>query len=138
MSEQSSQNDRPGHSKMPYVLATAFLAVLLLGYNCWVDCRVPASGFTGVNMKNTALCINRYVSAQGAYPEQLRDMIPLSDQDESMLLDGWGRELGYRRNADGTITLYSYGRDGVLGGQGKDSDMFRTYEGTSWYPGPVK
>lgn len=40
--------------------------------------------------------------------------------------DGWGRNIIYQLNSDQSITLKSFGKDGIEGGESENQDIIRT------------
>ncbi|MBE0536670.1 MAG: type II secretion system protein GspG [Phycisphaerae bacterium] len=65
--------------------------------------------------------INEYTSQTGSLPASLSD-IPQKAGYSYDLKDGWGRTINYEIDANGRITLSSYGKDGRKGGVQEDAD----------------
>jgi hypothetical protein len=75
----------------------------------WVRCNLDARG--------------------GAYPDSLASLLEdtpclaVLGGSRTVLKDPWGREYQFVADPDGhTFTLFTYGRDGLRGGSGPDSD----------------
>jgi hypothetical protein len=65
--------------------------------------------------------ILRYAAVHDALPTSL-DQLPRIEGFANEVTDGWGRPILWRVEGD-EVTLVSYGRDGVPGGTGEDTDM---------------
>lgn len=44
--------------------------------------------------------------------------------------DGWGKELGYSFDENKIITIWSLGKDGIVGGEGENSDIVDVFKVT--------
>jgi len=96
---------------------------------------------TPVEMTDTAIGetfyrIHIYAQENGKIPTSL-DSLPKREGYINRTTDGWDRPLEYRVRPDGIITLTSYGRDGVPGGDGDDADISVSYrtkraDGSFW------
>lgn len=62
----------------------------------------------------------------GRVPLNLEDCPPIEGKiDETR--DAWGRPIVYSADAQGIVTLVSYGADGVPGGVGQDADIIGVF-----------
>ena len=108
------------------LLACLVTAPIALYVYVFFAVMVPPSGVTSGRMAQNAWRIRSYVIDNGSYPSSLDELPDTENQKD--LVDAWGREIGYRVNADSTITFHSYGADGEPGGAGEDGDIYRTYD----------
>ena len=66
--------------------------------------------------------ILRYAHQNNRLPDNL-DILPEIPGYSNRIKDGWGNKLIYNINSDNTVTLISYGRDGIKRGDGDNKDM---------------
>lgn len=71
-------------------------------------------------MKDTFFRLGKFWNQSQRFPKTLAQL-PLEKSIEDNR-DGWGRKFGYQPNQDGSITIWSYGRDAKPGGEGLDAD----------------
>lgn len=88
-----------------------------------------------IALAHTALALERYHVAKGAYPESLAALVP--EFISKLPLDHFdGQPLRYRRTADGKYLLYSIGADkkddGGAIGEGKKGEPLGFGEGPDW------
>ena len=87
-----------------------------------------------VQLKNIESALELYYLDTGKYPEQLSALVeaPASATDwhgpylkkSNGLLDPWGKPYSYKMPGEhGSFDLSSFGRDGVVGGEGEDKDL---------------
>jgi hypothetical protein len=69
--------------------------------------------------------ISGWVSENGRVPESLQDIYKEVDMN-GFFKDAWGHEIKYFFNGS-TITLLSYGKDGIPGGLGENADIYYTF-----------
>jgi hypothetical protein len=98
--------------------------------------RITPVEMTDTAIGETFFRIHIYAQKYGAVPASL-DVLPKRQGYANQTTDGWGRPLEYRVRPDGTITLTSYGRDGMPGGRGDDADVSVSYhtkrpDGSLW------
>ena len=78
----------------------------------------------------TAIALKRFQLKHGEYPEKLSQLVP--ELLVSPPLDAVdGQLLRYRRNANGTFTLYSIGENGV--DDGGDPSLEKNVTSSSYY-----
>jgi len=82
-----------------------------------------------------------YARNHGALPPNL-DVLSAKDKTlDTLTKDEWGWPLFYRVDDNGTVTLISFGRNGIPGGRGEDTDIsgsFPTHDATGrWYEVPL-
>jgi hypothetical protein len=87
----------------PYNLIVRLLVPALIN-----AVKRPAYGQESVDLARTAIALERYRLAQGAYPESLNLLVPqfLAQLPHDIIN---GQPLHYRRTADGQFVLYSIG-----------------------------
>lgn len=84
---------------------------------------------TAKQMTITAIALKRYQLKHGAFPEKLSELTP--EFLASVPLDPVdGQPLRYRRNADGSFTLYSIGENGV--DDGGDPSLEKNVQSSSF------
>lgn len=66
--------------------------------------------------------ILRYALENNTLPENLEILLDMPSHI-IRIKDAWSRKLIYNANPDKTITLISYGKDGIKGGKGENKDM---------------
>jgi general secretion pathway protein G len=88
----------------------------------------------GVQLKNIESALELYYLDNGTYPAELKDLVeaPAGSKDwrgpylkkSGALSDPWGKTYIYKLPGEhGNFDLNSFGRDGVLGGEGEDKDL---------------
>jgi len=60
-------------------------------------------------------------------PTTLTEIPPLGGNFDNSIMDGWGRPIQYEVNDSKTVTLKSFGKDGVPGGVGKNADIVLSF-----------
>ncbi len=51
------------------------------------------------------------------------DELPIIENRDCSMKDGWGRQLNWDSNGADRVRLWSLGRDGIPGGSGEDADQ---------------
>jgi general secretion pathway protein G len=85
-------------------------------------------------LKNIENALELYYLDNGTYPAELKNLVetPAGSKDwrgpylkkSSALSDPWGKTYFYKLPGEhGSFDLSSYGRDGVMGGEGEDKDL---------------
>ena len=88
--------------------------------------RIPPADLTRSRMGFDRVRIFEYAHAHGRLPSDLSALPKLAlkpEADHSYFEDAWHRNLIYEVDQSGTVTLKSFGRDGVPGGSGDDADI---------------
>lgn len=80
---------------------------------------------TNSSMGETFTRIRFFLKETGRLPANLREL-PLREGFVNSIVDGWGRELIYTIESDGSVSLKSYGQDGKIGGTGDNADIVRS------------
>lgn len=91
---------------------------------------------TQTQMANIASALDLYYLDVGAYPPQETGLSALVSapagvagwngpylKTDAALKDGWGKPLVYSVSAEQSVTVQSYGRDGMPQGEGLDADL---------------
>ena len=105
----------------------AIAAVVIFFAKSLVDSiSIPRSAITPSAIGETLSRIHLFAVENDRLPT---DLAQLSERHgyANRTDDLWGRELIYRIDTDGIITLGSYGRDGKIGGVDNDADIIRRY-----------
>lgn len=84
--------------------------------------RIPPPSITSNSMGHCMLCILEYAQKYDAPPESL-DVLLDEPDSQCEIEDAWGRKIVYQVNPDETVTLTSYGKDGIKGGDGDNTDL---------------
>ena len=71
--------------------------------------------------KSLARAVELYYRDHRRYPNSVDDLIP--DYIPKRVVDVWGNPLVYKKTKDGYIVA-CFGKDGVIGGSGEDTDFF--------------
>ena len=87
---------------------------------------VPRRATTYGTMHVTKRRILRYAHMHDRLPKAL-DELPIIEKFGNDLEDGWGRRILYQFVQNNTVTLISYGKDGVPGGEGNDEDQVAVF-----------
>jgi hypothetical protein len=91
------------------------LAVILTVFLLLQIHRITPEEITRGRMLYLEYRIGAYVAEHHAYPNALTDLPQRGGRYDDLIVDGWGREIIYRRNGS-EITLASYGKNGPGGG----------------------
>ena len=108
---------------MRYRLHT--LVILLAGCHSAATVISPPES-TRTAMGETGARLDLFLVANDTVPSNL-GALPKRTGYANQITDGWGRELIYSPNEDGTVSLTSLGRDGAAGGVGDDADIVRRF-----------
>ena len=105
----------------------AVVAVVLYFCNALLDAvSIPRSAITPTAIGETHSRIHIFAATHGRLPAGL-DELKERNGYVNRTDDLWGRKLIYEIDAQGIITLGSYGRDGTIGGSGEDADILHRY-----------
>ena len=105
----------------------ALLAIGLTGSIVSFFCGgVSKKSITITRMTVTKRRILLYAHQNNRLPKSLMEIPTLATFDNS-IKDGWGRSFEYQINKNNTVTLKSWGRDGLLGGNGEDADIILSF-----------
>ncbi len=105
------------------LILAAFSSIIVLKAN---SVNSPES-VTSASMHMIKRRILKYVNIYNALPEGLSDL-PTIGGFSNCIRDGWGREIIFEIDYDDLaygdlVSLISYGKDGIEGGDGKDVDI---------------
>jgi len=115
--------------RRPWITVTIGLAICLMivaGAMLLVD-RVPPRPQTTATMQGLKRRILRFAHSNGRLPKTLGEL-PATEDLANNTQDGWGHPIILSVAPDGTVTLTSYGKDGVPGGMGDDADIIGTFQ----------
>jgi len=99
--------------------------IIVAGVVFLVD-RVPARAQTMATMQGLKRRILRFAHANNRLPKTLGEL-PATKDSANNTRDAWGHPIIMSVAPDGTITLTSYGKDGVPGGMGENADAIGTF-----------
>ena len=99
-------------------ICMVFAALVLL-----VGCTVirPHES-TATRMLGLQSRLKQYYRNNGSLPDSL-DVLPLDPKKTNNTDDGWGHPIDYQKPSSDSAVLFSRGRDGVVGGNGRDEDF---------------
>ncbi len=103
-------------------LALAFIILFMLAI---ADASIPPEDMTRSTQMFLEVRIREYFEKKRVLPRSLREL-PRIERKDNSTKDGWGREMQYLTNGN-VVLLRSYGRDGKIGGKGKDVDAELTF-----------
>jgi hypothetical protein len=104
---------------------TLLIAGVVFCILCVVGDIIPPESATITSIGETAVRINSYIGKNGRPPESLENL-PIRQNYANSIFDGWKRKIIYIYDpTKRMIRLASYGKDGKLGGQGKNQDIIR-------------
>lgn len=98
------------------------ITLAILGVIIMLIDIIPPRSLTHGAMHMSKRRILRYAHQNNKLPENI-DILPEISEYSNRIKDAWNRKLIYNINQDNTITLISYGRDGIQGGDGDSKDM---------------
>ena len=108
------------------IIVVASIAVIAVGIFAWMALDdfigLPPRAYTHSGMLLTSRRILRYAHSHNQLPRTLSDL-PVMDGYDNSFGDEWGRIYIYEVLPSGDVRLTSLGRDGKVGGSGKDADM---------------
>ncbi|MHC4618446.1 MAG: type II secretion system protein GspG [Planctomycetota bacterium] len=114
-------------SKTFLLLLTVFCIVLLIALCIKIlSARIPPEELTRSHMIETAIRIREYLRTHQRLPEDM-SQLPEREGYSDGRKDGWGNEIKYTADSCNVVTLTSFGRDGELGGQGRNADIVESF-----------
>ena len=127
----------------------AFLIPAIYAIWAYVNEPIPPRNLTAARMFVVKRRIQIYAKDHNALPKTLTDLPPLPNAFDSLTADEWGREIDYKADPDGVVTLTSLGADKAEGGTGINKDMTAIFTArdsqggwadptTAWAKDPVK
>ena len=106
------------------ILAIVTVAVVVLA-SCFVD-RIPPRAMTATRMHGLKRRVLQYAQSHSELPKSLATLPTLGGYDSSVQ-DGWKKAIIFEVSVSGVVSFRSFGRDGVVGGSGDDSDIVRSF-----------
>ena len=106
------------------ILGVAILVLAWLALDDFIG--LPPGSVTITRISLTHRRIVQFVRSHKQLPHSLSDLPIVSGYDNSVI-DEWGRMIMYEASPSGDITLTSLGRDGKVGGSGKDKDLIDSF-----------
>ena len=112
----------------------AAIAILVLAWLALDDfIGFPPGSVTISTMEFTERRILQFAKSHNQLPHSLSDL-PIMPGYDNSVSDEWGRVIKYEVSPSGDVTLTSLGRDGKVGGSGKDADMVISFLWTPSHP----
>jgi hypothetical protein len=112
------------------IITVASITVIAVGVFAWMvldeSVGFPPQTLTANRMWLIKRRILRFAQSHNQLPHSLSDLPVMMGYDNSTR-DEWGRDIAYDVSALGLVTLTSLGRDGRIGGTGKNADMVATF-----------
>jgi len=119
MKKTSKESNKTLH----IVLIIGAVAVAgLVGYVVLFGNFVPPISQTGLAMNSCKERIQQYALEHDKLPAKLSDTKEIAGTFNSNI-DGWGNDIIYSADANGVVTLTSYGKDKKPGGTGDNTDI---------------
>jgi len=87
---------------------------------------IPPRALTATRMWGIKRRVLQYAHSHNQLPHGLSDLPVMAGYDNS-IYDEWGRAFSYEILPAGDVRLTSLGRDGKIGGSGKDADFVATF-----------
>lgn len=113
-----------------FSIKSLFIVVGLAAVSIWVlnsmVTVIPPKSLTITAIGETHYRIYLFAESNGTLPARLADL-PKRHGYTNRIENAWGKPLLYEIDDSGVITLGSLGRDGKVGGEGDDEDIFRKY-----------
>jgi len=88
--------------------------------------RIPQRSLTTTRMHGVKRRVLQYAQSHNQLPASLSVLPEMSGYDNSVQ-DSWNRNFIYEVDSTGNVTLKSYGKDGVVGGDGENADMIGVF-----------
>lgn len=114
------------------VIVCTLAGFVYLAYFARTDEFRPVES-TSIVLSQVRRDIDRFTKKCGRTPTSLTELIdPPSECNESvpyiksLPVDGWGKTITYIKNGS-TLSLISFGADGVEGGEGKANDLVMSW-----------
>ncbi len=111
------------------IIIFSLLVITFLGWFCWPivksDPEYPKLNTTKAKIHTLQMLLAMYNSDKGVLPPEnngLALVIKEYNEDDSLLLDGWGNKFLYKIT-DKWIYIISLGADGKKGGTDLDEDI---------------
>ena len=112
----------------PVFLAVAGISILVLvGFALDDFVGIPPRALTRTRIWGIKERVLQYAHSHNQLPHFLSELPPMGGAYDDSVVDEWGRPIAYTVSASGLVTLTSLGRDGKVGGSGKDADMIGTF-----------
>jgi hypothetical protein len=103
------------------------IAILVLAWMALDDLvGIPPGALTASRIILTKRRILQYAQSHNELPHSLSEL-PILPGYDNEVIDEWGREIAYEVSPSGLVTLTSLGRDGKIGGSGRDQDTATTF-----------
>jgi hypothetical protein len=107
-------------SRLIWFLGLAIAVIAVLSFD-----KVSPGALTDTRMHMMKRRVLRFANVHGVLPKTI-DEFPHIEGFDNEVSDGWGRRILSRIEGD-KVFLTSYGRDGVPGGSGLDTDRIRVF-----------
>lgn len=104
---------------MLFLFASASVVALVL-FGCVH--KIPPRSLTVTRMHVVKRRVLQYAHSQNELPKSLLQLPKMPGYDNSVQ-DSWNRDFVYEVDSAGNVTLKSYGKDGVVGGDGENVDI---------------
>ncbi len=108
---------------MLLLIASASLIMLVL-FGCVH--KIPPRSLTVTRMHVVKRRVLQYAHSHNELPKSLSQLPKMQGYDNSVQ-DSWNHELVYEVDSVGNVTLKSYGKDGISGGNGDNADIIGTF-----------
>jgi len=108
-----------------YIAALVVTSVFVMAAMLFVD-RVSPRALTLTRMSVIKNRILLYARQNHSLPPSLF-VLPILEDKDNKIEDGWGRPLGYAVDDDGVVVLSSLGSDGKMGGTGDAADIIERF-----------
>lgn len=95
---------------------------------CRVVNVIPPKNLTETRLAVTNSRIEQYWEAHRRVPDR-PDQLPVQKNRDCSMTDGWGRQLQWDSNGVSRVRVWSFGRDGIAGGTGEDTELETVFEG---------
>ena len=125
MATRQFQNRRRRRMKKSIIALSIVVGILFLAEMCLVE-TVPPRSLTATRMHMVKRRILRYAREHNRLPPDL-SVLPQIEGYDNSIHDAWGNTLIYEVDAEGMVTLKSFGKDGIAGGTGNDKDIVRSF-----------
>jgi hypothetical protein len=105
------------------------LMLVTTSMGCRVVNVIPPKNSTEGSLTATRNRIEQYWAKHQRVPNS-PDELPVQKNRDCSMTDGWGRKLGWESDGKCKVRVWSFGRDGIAGGNGEDADMETVFDGS--------
>ncbi len=112
-------------SNLKYLCGIVILVFVCVVVYAFTD-TIPDQDKTISSMGETFVRIDLFMKEHKRVPNNL-NKLPTRENYANSTIDAWGQQLKYKKNSQGVLSLTSYGKDKMPGGEGDNEDLIMKY-----------